>query len=156
MPIGVDTTVYRPAPEKRPTACLRVLAMHREHSPERGTPTGFLQRVSLTAAADGAAAAGGSVTLTTIHVAKGLEWPVVFLTGMEDGLFPSLRERDGVDPETALEEERRLAYVAITRARDRLVLTWARVRRMWGEARAQEPSRFLEDVPRRPLRGRAE
>ena len=65
----------------------------------------------------------------TIHVAKGLEWPVVFLTGMEDGLFPSLREREGTSEDAALEEERRLAYVAITRARERLVMSNARTRR---------------------------
>ena len=83
----------------------------------------------------------------TIHIAKGLEWPVVFITGLEDGLFPSLREREGASEDAALEEERRLAYVAITRARERLVLTHARTRRVWGEIRLQAPSRFLDDLP---------
>jgi DNA helicase-2/ATP-dependent DNA helicase PcrA len=66
---------------------------------------------------------------------------------MEDGLFPSLREREGVSEDAALEEERRLAYVAITRAREKLVLTHARTRRVWGEIRIQGPSRFLHDLP---------
>ena len=65
-----------------------------------------------------------AVVLMTIHIAKGLEWPVVFLTGMEDGLFPSLREREGVNEDAALEEERRLAYVAWTRARRTLTLLY--------------------------------
>jgi DNA helicase-2/ATP-dependent DNA helicase PcrA len=71
----------------------------------------------------------------------------VFISGMEDGLFPSLREREGQGEDAALEEERRLAYVAITRARERLVLTHARTRRVWGEIRLQSPSRFLDDLP---------
>src|SRR5262249_35472058 len=83
----------------------------------------------------------------TIHIAKGLEWPVVFLTGLEDGLFPSLRERDGQSEDAQLEEERRLAYVAITRARERLVMSYARTRRGWGEVRAQGRSRFIHDLP---------
>jgi DNA helicase-2/ATP-dependent DNA helicase PcrA len=91
----------------------------------------------------------------TIHIAKGLEWPTVFITGMEDGLFPSLREREGVNEDAAMEEERRLAYVAITRARERLVMTHARTRRVWGEIRMQGPSRFLDELPARVLAGPA-
>jgi DNA helicase-2/ATP-dependent DNA helicase PcrA len=106
----------------------------------------FLERIALTAPAD-QAATNEAVVLMTIHVAKGLEWPVVFITGMEDGLFPSLREREGVSEDAQLEEERRLAYVAITRARERLVLCNARTRRVWGEIRLQSPSRFLDDLP---------
>ncbi|HEY5948419.1 MAG TPA: 3'-5' exonuclease, partial [Kofleriaceae bacterium] len=117
-----------------------------EESDEPQTVDGFLERIALSAPAD-QAASGESVVLMTIHIAKGLEWPVVFLTGMEDGLFPSLREREGVNEDAALEEERRLAYVAITRARHRLVLTHARTRRVWGEIRMQGPSRFLDDIP---------
>ena len=66
---------------------------------------------------------------------------------MEDGLFPSLREREGTSEDAALEEERRLAYVAITRAREQLVMSHARTRRVWGEIRMQQPSRFLDDLP---------
>ena len=117
-----------------------------EESEEPQTIEGFLERIALSAPAD-QSTTGETVVLMTIHIAKGLEWPVVFLTGMEDGLFPSLREREGVNEDAALEEERRLAYVAITRARHRLVLTHARTRRVWGEIRLQGPSRFLEDIP---------
>jgi len=105
----------------------------------------FLERISLSSAAD--QQSGAAVVLMTIHIAKGLEWPVVFLTGLEDGLFPSLREREGHTEDQQLEEERRLAYVAITRARERLVLSNARTRRVWGEIRLQSPSRFLDDLP---------
>ncbi len=113
----------------------------------KGTPTleDFLERIALSSPGDQTATE--QVVLMTIHIAKGLEWPVVFLTGLEDGLFPSLREREGTSEDAALEEERRLAYVAITRAREHLVLTHARTRRVWGEVRFQAPSRFLEDLP---------
>ncbi len=107
---------------------------------------GFLERIALASSADQTAAE--QVVLMTIHIAKGLEWPVVFISGMEDGLFPSLREREGTSEDRALEEERRLAYVAITRARERLVLTHARIRRVWGELRPNVPSRFFDDLPR--------
>ncbi len=112
-----------------------------------GPPTieDFLERIALSSPGD--QTANAQVVLMTIHIAKGLEWPVVFLTGMEDGLFPSLREREGTSEDAALEEERRLAYVAITRARERLVLSQARTRRVWGEIRLQQPSRFLDDLP---------
>jgi DNA helicase-2/ATP-dependent DNA helicase PcrA len=115
--------------------------------PEPGPPTieDFLERIALSSPSD--QGAHEQVMLMTIHIAKGLEWPVVFLTGMEDGLFPSLREREGVSEDAALEEERRLAYVAVTRARERLVLSQARTRRVWGEIRIQDPSRFLDDLP---------
>jgi DNA helicase-2/ATP-dependent DNA helicase PcrA len=112
-----------------------------------GPPTieQFLERIALSSAGD--QTASEQVVLMTIHIAKGLEWPVVFITGLEDGLFPSLREREGTSEDAALEEERRLAYVAITRAREQLVLSHARIRRVWGEMRMQEPSRFLGDLP---------
>ncbi|HEY1556242.1 MAG TPA: UvrD-helicase domain-containing protein [Kofleriaceae bacterium] len=106
----------------------------------------FLERIALAAPSDDSAGKD-AVVLMTIHIAKGLEWPVVFITGMEDGLFPSLREREGQSEDAQLEEERRLAYVAITRAREVLVLTHARTRRVWGEIRLQGPSRFLDDLP---------
>ncbi len=117
-----------------------------EESAEAQSIDAFLERISLSAPSDNAASAE-SVVLMTIHVAKGLEWPAVFITGLEDGLFPSLREREGQSEDVQLEEERRLAYVAITRARKHLILTHARTRRVWGEVRMQGPSRFLEDLP---------
>jgi DNA helicase-2/ATP-dependent DNA helicase PcrA len=85
------------------------------------------------------------VTLMTVHAAKGLEFPVVFVTGLEDGVFPSLRNGEDED---ALAEERRLAYVALTRAEERLFLTNARGRRLFGQdARPFRESRFLADIP---------
>ncbi len=124
-----------------------------EESPdEPQSVDAFLERIALTAPSD-QAAPQEAVVLMTIHIAKGLEWPTVFITGMEDGLFPSLREREGVNEDAALEEERRLAYVAITRARERLVLCHARTRRVWGEIRMQGPSRFLDDLPPGVLAG---
>jgi DNA helicase-2/ATP-dependent DNA helicase PcrA len=80
----------------------------------------------------------------TLHTAKGLEFPVVFLTGMEDGTFPHLRSLG--DPKE-LEEERRLAYVGITRARERLHLSRAAVRSAWGAPQYNPPSRFLDEIP---------
>ncbi|MDB4958312.1 MAG: UvrD/REP helicase [Myxococcales bacterium] len=126
-----------------------------EESDEPQPIEAFLERIALSAPADtdhGSRAAGSeTVTLMTIHIAKGLEWPAVFITGLEDGLFPSLRERDGQSEDAGLEEERRLAYVAITRARQHLILTHARTRRVWGEIRLQGPSRFLDDLPKSVL-----
>jgi DNA helicase-2/ATP-dependent DNA helicase PcrA len=84
------------------------------------------------------------VTLMTLHTAKGLEWPVVALTGMEQGLFPLARAEEQID---GLEEERRLCYVGLTRAKDKLYLSWARARRRGGELRPGIPSRFLRDLP---------
>lgn len=80
----------------------------------------------------------------TVHMAKGLEWPVVFMTGMEDGLFPLSRS---METQEGGEEERRLAYVGITRAQDRLYLSWARARRRSGQLMPSMPSRFLDALP---------
>ncbi len=80
----------------------------------------------------------------TLHTAKGLEWPVVVITGLEEGLFPSAR---AVESSGGYDEERRLCYVGITRAKDVAILTWARARRRGGELRPALPSRFLEELP---------
>jgi DNA helicase-2/ATP-dependent DNA helicase PcrA len=104
----------------------------------------FLQRVSLVADVDLHDADADSVTLMTLHNAKGLEFPVVFISGLEDGLFPLSRAYD--DP-AALEEERRLFYVGITRAQDRLRLTHARQRRRAGEYMFGRLSPFVEAIP---------
>ena len=109
----------------------------------------FLEQVSLVADADEIpdteeAAQAGVVTLMTLHTAKGLEFPVVFLTGMEDGTFPHLRS---LGDAKELEEERRLAYVGITRARERLHLSRAAVRSAWGAPQYNPPSRFLDEIP---------
>ena len=105
----------------------------------------FLERVALVSDADEVPdQAGGVVTLMTLHTAKGLEFPVVFLTGMEDSVFPHSRSLG--DP-NELAEERRLAYVGITRARQRLYLTRARMRSSWGAPMSNPPSRFLSELP---------
>ncbi|MEP6852426.1 MAG: DNA helicase PcrA [bacterium] len=105
----------------------------------------FLEQVSLVADADSVPdASGGVVTLMTLHTAKGLEFPVVFLVGMEDGVFPHLRTMSEPDE---LEEERRLAYVGITRARERLYLSRALSRSSWGQPAWNPPSRFLDEIP---------
>jgi DNA helicase-2/ATP-dependent DNA helicase PcrA len=109
----------------------------------------FLEQVSLVADADEIpeteeAEEQGVVTLMTLHTAKGLEFPVVFLTGLEDGTFPHLRALG--DPKE-LEEERRLAYVGITRARQRLHLSRAAVRSAWGAPQYNPASRFLDEIP---------
>jgi DNA helicase II / ATP-dependent DNA helicase PcrA len=112
-----------------------------------GTLTAFLEQVSLVADADDIPEGedhGGVVTLMTLHTAKGLEFPVVFLTGLEDGVFP--HQRSLFEPRE-LEEERRLAYVGITRARERLYLLRAIVRSAWGAPSHNPPSRFLDEIP---------
>jgi DNA helicase-2/ATP-dependent DNA helicase PcrA len=127
-----------------------------DESDGKGTLVEFHERISLSSANDNADGRTSSVvTLMTIHAAKGLEFPIVFLCGMEDGMFPSLRERDEQDETKALEEERRLGYVAITRAMDRLVLTSARTRRVWGEVKMNRPSRFIDSIPSECLAVRA-
>ncbi|MGI8953856.1 MAG: 3'-5' exonuclease, partial [Nocardioidaceae bacterium] len=110
-----------------------------------GSLAAFLERVALVADADSIPDEGaGVVTLMTLHTAKGLEFPVVFLTGMEDSVFPHMRS---IGDARELEEERRLAYVGITRARERLYLTRAAVRSAWGAPSHNPASRFLEELP---------
>ncbi len=111
----------------------------------QGMLTGVLEQLSLVADADAVPDSDeGVVTLMTLHTAKGLEFPVVFLTGLEDGIFPHMRAL-GDDKE--LSEERRLAYVGITRARRRLYVSRAVTRSAWGQPGSNPPSRFLDDVP---------
>jgi len=119
---------------------------------ERTTLRGFLDRLALVADADDVGARPG-VTLMTIHCAKGLEYPVVFLVGLEEGLFPHAMSTRQVDD---IEEERRLCYVALTRAKERLFLSHARFRRTQGVSMRSEPSRFLDEIPRELLRERTE
>jgi len=116
-----------------------------EDVPDTGTLAAFLERVSLVADADEIPEHGaGVVTLMTLHTAKGLEFPVVFVTGWEDGMFPHMRALG--DP-TELSEERRLAYVGITRARQRLYVSRAKVRSSWGQPMMNPESRFLREIP---------
>ena len=104
---------------------------------------GFLQEVSLFTDQDAYVESGELITLMTLHNAKGLEFPVVFIVGMEEGVFPHQRSLD----EQNVEEERRLAYVGITRAMDRLYLVHARARNLWGGSMYNLPSRFLAEIP---------
>ena len=116
-----------------------------EDIPDTGVLAQFLERVSLVADADGIPEhESGVVTMMTLHTAKGLEFPVVFVTGWEDGMFPHMRALG--DP-TELSEERRLAYVGITRARQRLYLSRAKVRSSWGQPMLNPESRFLREIP---------
>ncbi|MGY0018141.1 DNA helicase PcrA [Streptomyces sp. YJ-C3] len=113
-----------------------------------GTLSDFLERVALVADSDQIPDeeddGSGVITLMTLHTAKGLEFPTVFLTGMEDGVFPHMRS---LGQTKELEEERRLAYVGITRARERLYLTRSTMRSAWGQPSYNPPSRFLEEIP---------
>ncbi|MBS4729129.1 DNA helicase PcrA [Mycobacterium sp. SM1] len=116
-----------------------------EDVPDARVLADFLERVSLVSDADEIPEQhAGVVTLMTLHTAKGLEFPVVFVTGWEDGMFPHMRSLD--DP-TELSEERRLAYVGITRARQRLYLSRAKVRSSWGQPVLNPESRFLREIP---------
>ncbi|HEX7536154.1 MAG TPA: DNA helicase PcrA [Dermatophilaceae bacterium] len=142
-----------PQDETRVENLAELVAVGREfdESEPEGTLEAFLERVSLVADADeipdgsdAEAADNGVVTLMTLHTAKGLEFPVVFLTGMEDGTFPHQR---ALGDNKELEEERRLAYVGITRARERLHLSRAIVRSGWGSPQYNPASRFLDEIP---------
>jgi DNA helicase-2/ATP-dependent DNA helicase PcrA len=116
-----------------------------EDVPQTGVLAEFLERVSLVADSDDIPENdAGVVTLMTLHTAKGLEFPVVFVTGWEDGMFPHMRALG--DP-TELCEERRLAYVGITRARQRLYVSRAKVRSSWGQPMLNPESRFLREIP---------
>nr|WSX22405.1 DNA helicase PcrA [Streptomyces tubercidicus] len=113
-----------------------------------GTLSDFLEQVALVADSDQIPdedeEGSGVITLMTLHTAKGLEFPVVFLTGLEDGVFPHMRS---LGQTKELEEERRLAYVGITRARERLYVTRSTMRSAWGQPSYNPPSRFLEEIP---------
>jgi DNA helicase-2/ATP-dependent DNA helicase PcrA len=119
-----------------------------ESTDETATLAGFLEQVALVADADQIPSDDpehqGVVTLMTLHTAKGLEFPVVFLTGLEDGVFPHMR---ALGDNAELEEERRLAYVGITRARQRLYLSRAVTRSAWGAPQYNPPSRFTDELP---------
>ncbi|GCB46650.1 DNA helicase PcrA [Streptomyces sp. NL15-2K] len=131
---------------------LAAVALEFEQESAEGEASGslsdFLERVALVADSDQIPDededGSGVITLMTLHTAKGLEFPVVFLTGLEDGVFPHMR---ALGETKELEEERRLAYVGITRARERLYLTRSSMRSAWGQPSYNPPSRFLEEIP---------
>lgn len=119
-----------------------------ERTGEEKGLSAFLEQVALISDMGRGNRDRDSVTLMTLHAAKGLEFPLVFMTGMEERLFPHVRALD--DPEQ-MEEERRLCYVGMTRARERLYLTNARRRHFYGQEQFNSPSRFLEDIPKELL-----
>ncbi|MGH3505933.1 MAG: DNA helicase PcrA, partial [Nocardioidaceae bacterium] len=138
-----------PQDETRVENLGELVAVAREFADERegATVDEFLERVALVADADQIPdddGAGGVVTLMTLHTAKGLEFPVVFLTGLEDGVFPHARS---IGDDKELEEERRLAYVGLTRAQQRLYVSRAVVRSAWGAPQHNPPSRFVDELP---------
>lgn len=120
---------------------------------EQATLSGFLEEVALIADIDGLDESQDYVVLMTLHSAKGLEFPQVYLSGMEDGLFPSYMSIVSDDSAAELEEERRLAYVGITRAKQDLTITCAKQRMVRGETQYNKVSRFVREIPRQLLTG---
>ncbi len=132
---------------------LRTVAREYLELPPETSLTTFLEEVALVSEVDNLDEAANVPTLLTLHMAKGLEFPVVFIVGLEDGLLPHSRSFD--DPE-GMEEERRLCYVGITRAKERVYLLHAFRRTMYGESQVGEPSRFITDIPDHLIAGRGE
>ena len=124
-----------------------------EEGEENPTLSGFLEEVALVADIDSLDENSDYVVLMTLHSAKGLEFPNVYLAGMEDGLFPSYMSITSDDATNELEEERRLAYVGITRAKEKLTITAARSRMVRGETQFNRVSRFVKEIPRHLLGG---
>ena len=148
-----DHSLMGEAEEQRFENVRRLLEDIRSYQLETPTPSlaGYLERVQLVSDIDAIDPERGAVSLMTVHAAKGLEFPLVFVIGMEDGLFPHANAIKA----GSLEEERRLCYVAVTRAMERLYLSRARERRGFGEVRRHPPSRFLAELPRDAVLGRA-
>ncbi len=126
------------------------VAMEFEEENAENSLAEFLESITLSSDIDGMEDAEDSVTLMTLHSAKGLEFPVVFLIGMEEGLFPSYRS---IGEQRELEEERRLCYVGITRAKEYLFLTCAKQRTIFGSTTCNKISRFIEEIPTELLEG---
>lgn len=133
---------------------LRSVAQRFEEESEDQSLEAFLANVSLASDLDNLDEEDNRVSLMTLHAAKGLEFPVVFLCGLEDGLIPHYRALQDGDS-SALEEERRLCYVGITRAKERLVLSFAQARRLYGDRQAAIASQFLKELPPGKLTGTA-
>jgi DNA helicase-2/ATP-dependent DNA helicase PcrA len=134
--------------ESRIENLMELVSAAREYESRHPEPTlaGFVDQLSLLSDSDEEAGSRNArVLMMTVHSAKGLEFPVVVMAGLEEGLFPHSRSSDD---EAELEEERRLCYVGITRAQRRLVLTSAARRRVFGEYQSTEPSRFIDEIPR--------
>ncbi len=118
-----------------------------EKSVEEPTLVGFLEENSLVADVDRYDETADAVVMMTVHSAKGLEFPVVFLPGMEDGVFPGMQTINSLTPDSDMEEERRLAYVALTRAKNKIYITRATIRRMNEKTSCNPPSRFIGEIP---------
>ena len=158
----LDTTQYvvRLKEEDTPEAESRIenleeldnaIAKFSEERGEEGTLQTFLEEMALVSDQDQLDEDGeetASVTMMTLHISKGLEFPVVFIVGMEENLFPSGRSADENADPLAIEEERRLCYVGMTRAEKKLFLTYARTRKVWGSEQMNPPSRFLRELPK--------
>src|SRR5438552_18526493 len=138
------TTLFRSEAETRLENLEELIHAAEDYTHADSAPTleGFLDGVALIADIDELKDEGSRVTMMTLHSAKGLEFPAVFMTGMEEGVFPHARS---MSDEEEVEEERRLCYVGVTRARERLHLPYALHRRIHGYG-AGEPSRFLRDM----------
>jgi DNA helicase-2/ATP-dependent DNA helicase PcrA len=123
-----------------------------EREAEQPTLSAFLELVTLQTDNE-RGDDGEAITLMTVHAAKGLEFPVVMVAGLEEETFPSVRRSNDESEEDAsdVEEERRLAYVAFTRAKQRLFLSYAQTRRVYGELKVRRPSRFLQEMPQQEL-----
>lgn len=123
------------------------IAKFEEERGDEGTLQSFLEEMALVQDADDVEEGRNSITMMTLHISKGLEYPVVFIVGLEEHLFPSGRAVEDSDP-FAMEEERRLCYVGMTRAERKLTLTYARARKVWGSEQMNPPSRFLKEIPK--------
>ena len=141
--LAADTSIES---EGRLENLLELIAQMREYQRETEQPSlaDFLERITLVSDVDSYDPERGAVALMTVHTAKGLEFDTVFVSGLEEGTFPHQRS---IDDDGAMEEERRLCYVAVTRARKRLTLCRARWRRLSGQSFGGVPSRFLRDLP---------
>jgi DNA helicase-2/ATP-dependent DNA helicase PcrA len=155
--IVLDRTEYLAALKKdeSPEAQARIenleeldnaIAQFAKERGEESTLTSFLEEMALVSDVDSLDQEQNSVTLMTLHISKGLEYPYVFIVGVEENLFPSGRASESDNPED-VEEERRLAYVGMTRARKKLWLTYTKMRRVWGQEQFNAPSRFISEIP---------
>jgi DNA helicase-2/ATP-dependent DNA helicase PcrA len=131
------------------------ISRYLELNPDEQHITEFLHHMALVSADDKDEEDPNTVTLMTLHIAKGLEFPVVYVAGLEEGLFPHVASSDLNNPgDLELEEERRLFYVGMTRAEEKLYLSYAKQRKVWGQNQFQAPSRFISEVPEEFLKTR--
>ncbi|MEM7645850.1 MAG: 3'-5' exonuclease, partial [Pseudomonadota bacterium] len=131
------------------------IARYLELHPEEQHITEFLHHMALVSDSDAEKDDPNTVTMMTLHIAKGLEYPAVFVSGLEEGLFPHVASSDLNDPgDFEMEEERRLFYVGMTRAEQKLYLSYSKQRKVWGQNQFQSPSRFISEVPEEFLKTR--